>query len=366
MSFPGPNPPRLWIPGPTYVRPELLATLARPTVGHRTKTMTEMVLALEPRLKKLFGTKQHVVVLTASGSAAWEGAIRCGVREKWACVTNGNFSDRWHDTGVDCGRETVRVAFEWGEGIDPNKVADVLKKAGPVEAVGFVHNETSTGAWCNLPEVVKAIRSVQRDVLIFVDAVSTLGGVEFKFDEWGLDVALASSQKCLALPPGIAVVAVSDRFLQRAKTVKGRGYYLDFVLLCDDWDLRHQTPPTPAVNMFYALDEQLTAFDKETLPARFARHEKMAAQFHRWAETKGFKSFVDPKYRSPTTANCNNGGVDMNAFIAQMLERGHELSHGYGKLKGKCFRVGHFGDHTPQALTEMLGIADDVLKKLGR
>jgi len=118
--------------------------------------------------------------------------------------------------------------------------------------------------------------------------------------------------------------------------------------------------------MFYALDEQLTAFDKETLPARFARHEKMAAQFHWWAETKGFTSFVDPKYRSPTTANCNNGGVDMNAFIAQMLERGHELSHGYGKLKGKCFRVGHFGDHTPQALTEMLGIADDVLKKLGR
>lgn len=138
------------------------------------------------------------------------------------------------------------------------------------------------------------------------------------------------------------------------------------MLLCDDWDVRHQTPPTPAVNMFYVLDEQLTAFEKETLPARFARHRRMAEQFHAWAEAKGFKSFVAEKYRSPATANRMGGGVDLNAFIAKMLERGHELSHGYAKLKGSCFRVGHFGDHTPEALGEMLATADDVLKQLGR
>lgn len=366
MSFPGPNPPRLWLPGPTYVRPELLQALARPTVGHRTPTMTDMVLAIEPRLKRLFGTRQHVFVVTASGSAAWEGAIRSGVKRRWACVTNGFFSERWHDTGVDCDRETVRIGFDWGEGIDAERVADVLKKSGPVEAVGFVHNETSTGAFCDLPEVVKAIRATQPETMIFVDAVSTLGGVEFKFDEWGIDVALASSQKCLAMPPGLAVVAVSDRFLKKAKTLTGRGYYLDLVLLCDDWDQRHQTPPTPAVNLFYVLDEQLSAFERETLPARFARHRKMAAQFHAWAESKGFRSFVPEKYRSPATANRLGGNVDLVAFIARMLERGHELSHGYAKLKGRCFRVGHFGDHTPEALAEMLALADDVLKKMGR
>jgi aspartate aminotransferase-like enzyme len=325
-----------------------------------------MVLAIDPRLKRLFATKQHVLVVTASGSAAWQGAVRCGVKRRWACVTHGHFSERWHDTGVDSDRETVRVGFEWGEGIDPDRVADVLKKAGPVEAVGVVHNETSTGAFCDLPAVVKAIRGVQPDALIFVDAVSTLAGVEFEFDEWGIDVALASSQKCLALPPGICVVAVSDRFLRKAKTLPGRGYYFDFVLLCDDWDVRHQTPPTPAVNMFYALDEQLAAFDRETLPGRFERHRRMAAQFHAWAEAKGFASFVAEKYRSPTTANRTANGVDLNVFIAKMLERGHELSHGYGKLKGRCFRVGHFGDHTPEALGEMLTVADDVLKKMGR
>src|SRR5262249_49287197 len=115
-----------------------------------------------------------------------------------------------------------------------------------------------------------------------------------------------------------------------------------------------------------AWDDPRPGGKKEPYPPRSARHEKMAAQFHAWADAKGFTSFVAPEYRSPTTANCNAGGVDMNAFIAKMLERGHELSHGYGKLKGRCFRVGHFGDHTPQALGEMLGIADEVLAKLRR
>jgi aspartate aminotransferase-like enzyme len=370
MSFPGPNPPRLWIPGPTWVRPEILAACARPTVGHRTQTMTDMVLAIDPKLKRLFGTRQHVLTITASGSAAWEGAVRCGVAKRWACVTNGHFSETWARTGADSGRDTVKVEFAWGEGLDPQRIADALRRAGPVEAVGFVHNETSTGAWCDLPAVAAAIRSAQPEALLFVDAVSTLGGAPFHFDEWGLDVALASSQKCLALPPGIAVVALSEKFVAKARTVAGRGYYLDFVQLVEDWEERHQTPATPAVNLFYALEEQLTAMERETHEKRFARHRQMAERFDRWASSKGFPSFVAEEFRSPTTANrsttAGGRGFDVGEFVRRMLARGHELSNGYGRLKGLAFRVGHFGDHTPADLDPMLSIADDVLKSMGR
>jgi aspartate aminotransferase-like enzyme len=366
MTFPGPNVPRFWIPGPTHVRPEILAALARPTIGHRTQTMNAMVRAIDPKLKRLFETKQHVLVMTSSGSSARAAAIRCGLAKRWACITNGHFSERWSKTGTESGRDTVQVSFEWGEGLDPGRLESELRRAGPLEAVGFVHNETSTGAYCDLPAVVAAIRAAQPDALLFVDAVSTLAGVPFHFDAWGLDVALASSQKCLALPPGIAVVAISDRFLEKARGVSGRGYYLDFVKLCADWDEKSQTPATPAVNMFYALDDQLDAMERETYPARFERHRKMAARFHQWADSKGFQSFVPEKFRSPTTANRAGNGFDLPGFVARMLERGHELSNGYGKLKGKTFRVGHFGDHTMPELDKMLAIADDVLKSMGR
>ncbi len=365
MSFPGEFPPRMWIPGPTYVRPEILAACARPTVGHRTSIMKELVLSIDPKLRRLFNTRQHALVISASGSAAWEGAIRCGVEKRWACITNGSFSEGWARTGESCGRDTVKVTFEWGDGLDPDRIHDELKRAGPVEAVGFVSNETSTGAFSDVPAVIAAIRRAQPDAMLFVDAVSTLGGAAFEFDRWDVDLALASSQKCLALPPGIAVVALSDRFLAKAKTVKGRGYYMDFVHLASDWDI-HQTPATPAVNLFYALDDQLTAMERETYDARFARHRAMAERVHRWADAKGFPSFVAEKFRSPTTANRAVNGFDVGTFIARMIARGHELSNGYGKLKGQAFRIGHFGDHSMVELDNMLAIADDVLKSMGR
>ncbi|MBM4013908.1 MAG: alanine--glyoxylate aminotransferase family protein [Planctomycetes bacterium] len=366
MSFPGEFPPRMWIPGPTYVRPEILAALARPTVGHRTTIMTELVKSIAPRLQRLFRTKQHSLTITASGSAAWEGAVRCGVVKRWACITNGSFSEGWARTGESSGRDTVKIAFEWGEGLDPQRIEEQLRRAGPVEAVGFVSNETSTGAYSDVPAICAAVRRAQPDALLFVDAVSTLAGAPFEFDEWDIDVALASSQKCLALPPGIAVVALSDRFLDKARTVAGRGYYLDFVHLADDWDRLHQTPTTPAVNMFYALDEQLAAMEREGYEARFARHRAMRDRVDAWANGHGFPCFVAEKYRSPTTANRATKGFDIATFLARMIARGHELSNGYGKLKGHAFRIGHFGDHSMAELDHMLAIADEVLHGMGR
>lgn len=355
--------PRLWIPGPTYVRPEILQACARPTIGHRGSAMKALVASIDQRLKPLFGTNQHVLALTASGSAAWEAAIRCGVEERWAAVTHGAFSERWAATGKECGKQTSVLALEWGRGLDPAAVGKFVKDAGPVEAVAFVENETSTGAYSDVGAIARAIREAAPQALIFVDCVSTLAGTPFRFDEWGIDLALASSQKCLALPPGLAVVALSQRFLDRARSVTGRGYYLDLVRAQEDW-AKQQTPATPAVNLFYALDEQLQAFERETLTARFARHRTMAEMVHRWALERGFPSFVAEEHRSPTTACRSAGKLDTAALVKGLKARGHEISDGYGKLKGQTFRIGHLGDHQPEDLAELLRAADETLRTI--
>jgi predicted phosphoserine aminotransferase len=358
------TPPRLWIPGPTWVRPEILAVCARPMIGHRGSAMKELIASIDGRLRALFGTKQHVLVLTASGSAAWEAAIRCGVASRWCVATNGAFSERWASVGVECGRSTTRVEHAWGEGLSPERIAETVRREGAFDAVAFVQNETSTGAFSDVPAIARAVREAAPDALLFVDCVSSLAGVPFELDAWGIDVALASSQKCLALPPGIAVVAFSERFLARARGIGGRGYYLDLVRAQEDW-AKHQTPATPAVSLLAALDEQLAAFERETLAARFERHRTMERETHAWCEARGFPSFVAPAHRSPTTSCRQAQGIDVSAFVKGLRARGHEISDGYGKLKGKTFRIGHMGDHGLADLRSLLSAADAVLGERG-
>lgn len=354
---------RLWIPGPTFVRPEILAAGARETIGHRGSKMRDLLASIDGRLKTLFGTKQNVMVLTASGSAAWEAAIRCGVLETWCVATNGAFSERWARTGHDCGRKTVELTHEWGDGLHPAAVGEWLQDHKSLEAVAFVQNETSTGAFSDVGAVAQVVRKRHPDALLFVDCVSSLAGAPFEFDAWGLDVAVASSQKCLALPPGLALVALSHRFLERAATVPHRGYYLDLVRAHEDWQ-KHQTPATPAVNLLYCLDEQLRAIEAETLAARFARHREMADTVDAWATDRGFPSFVKPEHRSPTTACRKANGLDVAAFVRGLKYCGHEISDGYGKLKSSTFRIGHMGDHGLGDVKALLAVADAVLREI--
>lgn len=322
-----------------------------------------MIQSIDGRLKTLFGTKQHVVVLTASGSAAWEAAIRCGVLERWCVATNGAFSDRWARTGHDCGKKTVEINHEWGDGLHPKALADFMHENKSLEAIAFVQNETSTGAFSDAGAIAHAARKAAPDALVFVDCVSSLGGAPFQFDDWGVDLAIASSQKCLALPPGIAVAAMSDRFLERARTVPHRGYYLDLVRASEDWE-KHSTPATPAVNLFLALDEQLKHIEHEGLEARYARHEEMAEMVHDWAVDRGFPSFVNDKHRSPTTACRTAAGIETSTFVKLLRGMGHEISDGYGKLKGITFRIGHMGDHQLGDVRALLACADAVLREM--
>ncbi|MBI3817673.1 MAG: alanine--glyoxylate aminotransferase family protein [Planctomycetes bacterium] len=357
--------PRLWIPGPTHVRAEILAACARPMIGHRGTKMKELISSIDGRLKMLFGTEQHVLVLTASGSAAWEAAIRCGVLERWCVATNGAFSERWAHTGHDCGKQTIRVEHEWGDGLHPKALADFIHVNKSVEGLAFVQNETSTGAFSDVGSIAHAVKKAAPESLIFVDCVSSLGGAPFEFDNWGVDIAVASSQKCLALPPGLAVVAMSDRYLERARSIPYRGYYLDLVRAHEDWQ-KHQTPATPAVGLFHALDEQLKAIQHEGLVSRHQRHQEMSDIVNEWANSRGFNNFVQEKHRSPTTACRRGEGLDTATFVKHLKFLGHEISDGYGKLKGQTFRIGHMGDHTLGQLKALLACSDSVLKEMGR
>jgi aspartate aminotransferase-like enzyme len=228
-----------------------------------------------------------------------------------------------------------------------------------------VHNETSTGVTSPVAEIAEAIRVHERKrgepVLLLVDTVSSLGGIDVQTDEWGLDVCLTGGQKCLALPPGLAFAAVSDRALERARTIPGRGWYFDF-LVFETYLERRQTPTTPAITLLFALDLQLDRILGEGLGARFARHSAMADHVRGWALDR-FDVLAPEGYRSDSvTAVVNTRGIDVGALNRHLADTvDWILSNGYARLRDRTFRIGHMGDHTVEECEELTAAIDKFL-----
>ena len=355
--------PKLFIPGPTNVRPEVLAEQTLPMIGHRTDTFEELFARVQVKLRRLFYTQHRVYVVAASGTGLQEAAIRNGVRERVLCMVNGAFGQRWYDVAVGCGKDVVRVDIPWGKAVKPEDVVQAIEQHGPFDAVTVVHNETSTGVMSPVKEIAQAVREVAPDTFVFVDAVSSLGGVKIPVDEWGLDVCLTSSQKALALPPGLALAAVSDRVLERAKDISGRGWYFDFLVL-EKYLLRNTTPATPAISLMWALDRQLDIMFAEGLDNRFARHAQLAEMTRAWAEERGFALFPEPGYASQTvTCVRNTREIDVAALNRFLRGQGMMISNGYGKLKGQTFRIAHMGETTVTDLTALLATIDEWLEQ---
>jgi len=228
-----------------------------------------------------------------------------------------------------------------------------------VDAITVVHNETSTGVTSPVAEIAGAVRSLNPETLVLVDAVSSFSGTRIPVDEWGLDLCLTSSQKALALPPGLSFAAVSDRAFARAQTVTGRGWYFDFLLL-ERYLKRSTTPATPAISLMRALSLQLDRIFAEGTEARFARHHRLAETTRRWAEARGLSLMAEEGYASPTVttiANSFGWGVEaLNAFLAQ---REMELSDGYGEYKGKALRIAHMGECWDADLARLLAAVEE-------
>jgi aspartate aminotransferase-like enzyme len=346
--------PSLFIPGPVNVADEVLQAQAAPMIGHRSDEFEAMFGRIQANLRRLFYTEARVYVLAASGSAFQEAAIRNGVQRKVINFVNGAFAQRWHEVSLGCDKTAHKVDVPWGQPVTPEVVLTALAADPDAEAITVVFNETSTGVLSPVGEIAAAVRANYPDTLIFVDAVSGFAGVKIPFDAWGLDICLSSSQKALAVPPGLAVAAVSDRTLAKAKTVKGRGWYLDFLML-EKYLLRSTTPATPAISLMRSLDLQLARIMAEDPEKRFARHAALAKRTHQWVVDNEFSLYAQAGFESPTVTNiANTREIEVAAMLKAMQAQGFELSDGYGELKGKAFRIAHMGDLTQAELETML------------
>jgi aspartate aminotransferase-like enzyme len=333
-------------------------------IPHRSGECDALVASVEAKLRKLFMTGHRVYILASSGSGLQEAAIRNGVRDGYrvANFVNGAFSQRWHDVSAGCGKKAVRFDVPWGQPVLPETVAVALASDGPAwDAITVVHNETSTGVASPVGDIATLVRERYPDTLVCVDAVSSLAGDLVPVDDWGLDICLTSSQKAMALPPGLAFAAVADRVLERAQQVTGRGWYFDFLLL-EKYLQRNTTPATPAISLLRAADRQLDAILSEGLPERAARHHRLAALVQQWALDRDFGLFAAEGYRSATvTCVANTQGVDFAALNGYLRQQRMTISNGYGDLKGKTFRIAHMGDVGDAEIEALLAAMDQFL-----
>jgi predicted phosphoserine aminotransferase len=353
---------RLVLPGPVEVRKKILDAQTEWMIGHRSKAFSELFARLQDKLKQAFVTRNRVFVSGSSGTGLWEGASRNCIRDgkKALHLTGGSFSERWAEVSQLNGKQVDIINVEWGEAHTADMVADALKKQH-YDAVCVVHNETSTG----VTNPIKAIGEVVReydDTLFLVDTVSGFLGAELRVDECGIDIALTSSQKAFALPPGVAFASISDRVLERAKQVENRGYYFDFISI-DESLQKNNTPSTPPIALMFAADTQLDDILAEGLENRWKRHMQMRDLTHKWALAQDFGLFAQDGYRSPTVTTVDNRerGIDVNEMAKFMQGKGFAMDKGYGKIKGTTFRIAHMGDMDVNTLEEVLSGLDDFL-----
>jgi aspartate aminotransferase-like enzyme len=350
---------KLFIPGPTHVRDEILQAQTAPMIGHRAKEYSALQADVTPKLQTLLYTQQRVYLFASSSSGVMEGSVRQAYQKRVLNTVCGAFSKRWHQMTVANGVPCDKLEVEMGQAITAELVDEALSQAD-YDAITLVHNETSTGIMNPVQKIAGMIHGKYPDVLILVDAVSGMAGAKIEFDAWGLDVCLAGVQKCFALPPGLTVCAVSDRARARALQVPGRGHYFAY----DQMDKKyegHQTPATPAISLIQALNRQMDDILAEGLENRWARHIEMARVVRDWAR-ENFALYADERYLSNTVTNIENTrGISVAGLNDELGKRGAMLSNGYGPLKEKCFRIAHMGDLQVSDIEWLLGQIDDIL-----
>ncbi len=352
---------RLFIPGPVDVPDDALAAQLIPMIGHRSQAMDDLFAAIQEKLRHVFCTQSRVYMLASSGTGLHEACIRNGIRApetgaRALFLVCGAFGQRWYQVALGCGKTAIKVEKPWFQSFEPEEVQKTVAEAnqdGNLDAVCMVHNETSTGVLQPVEELADVICREAPQALVFVDAVSSLAGAEVRTDDWNLDVCLTSSQKALATPPGLALAAVSDRTLERASQVEGRGWYFDFLNL-ETYLLRGTTPATPAVATVQALNVQLDRILAEGLENRWARHSTL--RDHTWdaAGSLGLQPCVEYVRSSPTVTTLRNTlRLDVGKLNSHLAQEDMEIANGYGTEKGKSIRIGHMGEMSIQDLERL-------------
>ncbi|MCS7386966.1 MAG: aminotransferase [Candidatus Methanomethylicota archaeon] len=358
----------IMLPGPTNVPSRVLQAMVKPIISHRGPEFHELYERISENLKYVFQTGNDVFVLTSSGT----GGVECAVsnliapNDKVVVPVNGVFSKRLSDAIRVYGGKPIEVSLKWGSAPSYDDVKRVLEEEEDVKAIAVVYNETSTGAKCiDLGRIGELARSY--GLLLIVDAISILGGDELPVDKWNIDVCVTGSQKCLACPPGLALISVSERALKAAEKNSARkAYYFDFVKL-KNFHEKSETPFTPALPLLYALDEALKVIVEEGLKARIERHRRCASAFYSALEALGLEIFPERDVRSNTVIVAKVAGRVDDAELRRYLKEVHGIviAGGMGALKGKVVRIGCMGMISQDMVLQTVSALEDALMSLG-
>jgi alanine-glyoxylate transaminase/serine-glyoxylate transaminase/serine-pyruvate transaminase len=350
----------LQIPGPTNVPDRVLQAIAQPTIDHRGPDFAELALELLQRVKPAFGTSGPVVIYPSSGTGAWEAALvnTLSPGDRVLSFETGHFATLWRDMAERLGLVIDFVPGDWRRGVDPRVVAERLAadKAHSIAAVMVVHNETSTGVTSRVPEIRAAIDEADHPALLLVDTISSLASIDYRHEEWGVDVTVSCSQKGLMLPPGLGFNAVSEKALAATASARLPKSYWDWAPILEANE-RGFYPYTPPTNLFYGLREALLLLEEEGLPNVFARHNRHAEATRAAVRGWGLEVLCadEREYSSSLTAVLMGEEHDADKVRRIILERfDMSLGAGLGKLAGRVFRIGHLGDFNDLTLAGTL------------
>jgi len=332
-------------------------------IGLRSGDFVTLYNEVQAGLQTLAATKDPVYLSTSSSWGVMEGSLRNVVKKKVLCCMNGAFSDKWLDVAQRCGLQAAGYQVEWGEALDPEAIRKELS-SGDYDAITLIHNETSTGTMSPLAEIMAVLREFP-DVISIVDTVSSFSVVPTPKDELGIDVLITGTQKALALPPGMALLSVSKRALERAKTIDGRGYYFDFLEFQKNHE-KSMTPSTPAISIIFGLQFKLNEMMTEGLENRYARHVRTNDMLRAWAKGHGMELFPQERFASRSLVCVKTpAGLDMDKFN-KLLKKQYNcmINTGYGKIKGVTFRISNMGDETDKTISELVTQLDSILAQV--
>lgn len=353
-------------PGPTNIPPRVMRAMMRPIINHRGPEFKELQESVLEDAKYVFQTKGDMFVLTCSGT----GGIECALgniisyADKIVVPISGVFGERLRNAVQLLGGRPVEIPIDWKRTVGIEEIEDVVKNEGDVKAIAVVCNETSAGTKVNcMKEIGEFCR--ENDLIFIADAISILGGDHMPVDEWNIDICITGSQKCLMTPPGLTLVSVSDKAWSVIEKAK-RPFYFDLKPY-KKYQEEGQTPYTPALPLFYALDEALKMIREEGLEKAIARHRTCAEALYRAVEAMGLETFAEKQYRSNTVVGVKNPpGVSDSALRARLREKYNVVvAGGQSKLKGTMFRIGVMGMVSQAVITQTVGALSSALADLG-
>ncbi len=354
----------MFTPGPTMVPQEVLLAEATPLIHHRTAAFSAIMAEAHKGLQALFGTGQDVYTITGSGTAAMETAVVnvCSPGDKVLCATGGKFAERWGELGRAYGCNVVDVPVEWGKSLGVEQARQALQQHPDARALYITQSETSTGALTDVQAIAALTR--RSDVLLGVDSITGIGVHPFKFDEWGVDIAVSGSQKGCMTPPGLSFIAVSPRTWKAVEACTSPRYYLDLAAMKKNWT-KTTTPFTSAVSLIRALHKALELILAEGLDNVHARHARLAAATRAGVQALGLRIVAEHPVNG-VTAVWGPEGMETGKIIKLLSSKhGVTFADGQSDLKGKVFRIGHMGYVCEEDLLVAMGSLEMVLKELG-